>query len=197
MSCLRTTARTRLSLCSPQSIRTRHACHAGIGLDALLKLLADLNHRVADLVNLIALLRNGQKHLPAPAPSSHDVSPSKTGRGTPALIVSSQSRTIRRWPKLEALKPVKGRTFQQKTPIENKKRAAGIEPASSAWKAEVLPLNYARKSRNNMDDLCSPTGTTLRAPAPTGPAAPFAAPSSHDAAPPLLKHDGQLISRLV
>tara|TARA_B100000700_G_scaffold324201_1_gene429727 strand:+ start:2444 stop:2641 length:198 start_codon:yes stop_codon:yes gene_type:complete len=25
------------------------------------------------------------------------------------------------------------------------KRAAGIEPASSAWKAEVLPLNYARK----------------------------------------------------
>ena len=24
-------------------------------------------------------------------------------------------------------------------------RAAGIEPASSAWKAEVLPLNYARK----------------------------------------------------
>tara|TARA_B100000965_G_scaffold51961_1_gene38662 strand:+ start:106 stop:222 length:117 start_codon:yes stop_codon:yes gene_type:complete len=28
--------------------------------------------------------------------------------------------------------------------ILNKKRAAGIEPASSAWKAEVLPLNYAR-----------------------------------------------------
>jgi hypothetical protein len=27
----------------------------------------------------------------------------------------------------------------------SKKRAAGIEPASSAWKAEVLPLNYARK----------------------------------------------------
>ena len=25
-----------------------------------------------------------------------------------------------------------------------RKRAAGIEPASSAWKAEVLPLNYAR-----------------------------------------------------
>ena len=23
-------------------------------------------------------------------------------------------------------------------------RVAGIEPASSAWKAEVLPLNYAR-----------------------------------------------------
>ena len=30
------------------------------------------------------------------------------------------------------------------------KRAAGIEPASSAWKAEVLPLNYARtKSKNH------------------------------------------------
>ncbi len=26
----------------------------------------------------------------------------------------------------------------------SRKRAAGIEPASSAWKAEVLPLNYAR-----------------------------------------------------
>ena len=27
---------------------------------------------------------------------------------------------------------------------KERKRAAGIEPASSAWKAEVLPLNYAR-----------------------------------------------------
>jgi hypothetical protein len=35
--------------------------------------------------------------------------------------------------------------FEPKTLIENTKRAAGIEPASSAWKAEVLPLNYARK----------------------------------------------------
>lgn len=26
----------------------------------------------------------------------------------------------------------------------NQKRAAGIEPASLAWKAKVLPLNYAR-----------------------------------------------------
>ncbi len=25
-------------------------------------------------------------------------------------------------------------------------RVAGIEPASSAWKAEVLPLNYTRKT---------------------------------------------------
>ena len=29
------------------------------------------------------------------------------------------------------------------------KRAAGIEPASSAWKAEVLPLNYARAKIKN------------------------------------------------
>tara|TARA_Y100000991_G_scaffold46525_1_gene32984 strand:+ start:1384 stop:1503 length:120 start_codon:yes stop_codon:yes gene_type:complete len=29
------------------------------------------------------------------------------------------------------------------------KRAAGIEPASSAWKAEVLPLNYARARNKN------------------------------------------------
>ena len=28
-----------------------------------------------------------------------------------------------------------------------KKRAAGIEPASLAWKAKVLPLNYARVVR--------------------------------------------------
>jgi hypothetical protein len=33
---------------------------------------------------------------------------------------------------------------EPKTLIERRKRAAGIEPASSAWKAEVLPLNYAR-----------------------------------------------------
>jgi hypothetical protein len=26
----------------------------------------------------------------------------------------------------------------------NLERVAGIEPASSAWKAEVLPLNYTR-----------------------------------------------------
>ena len=29
------------------------------------------------------------------------------------------------------------------------KRAAGIEPASSAWKAEVLPLNYARTNKRD------------------------------------------------
>ena len=30
------------------------------------------------------------------------------------------------------------------------KRAAGIEPASSAWKAEVLPLNYARTETEDL-----------------------------------------------
>jgi hypothetical protein len=40
----------------------------------------------------------------------------------------------------------RGNVFEPKTLMEVKKRAAGIEPASSAWKAEVLPLNYARSS---------------------------------------------------
>jgi hypothetical protein len=40
--------------------------------------------------------------------------------------------------------------FEPKTLIEKRKRAAGIEPASSAWKAEVLPLNYARKRTHNL-----------------------------------------------
>ncbi len=40
-------------------------------------------------------------------------------------------------------------------------RVAGIEPASSAWKAEVLPLNYTRVSCqfarfNSMVDLTVP-----------------------------------------
>ena len=83
VNCLRTAACSGLPLCSPRSSRSRHACHAGIGLDALLKLLVDLNHRIADMSNLIALPRNGQEHLPAPAPSSHDGSPSETGRETP------------------------------------------------------------------------------------------------------------------
>ena len=33
------------------------------------------------------------------------------------------------------------------------KRAAGIEPASSAWKAEVLPLNYARAGTQDLLNL--------------------------------------------
>jgi hypothetical protein len=38
----------------------------------------------------------------------------------------------------------------RKRAVEPRKRAAGIEPASSAWKAEVLPLNYARKRTHNL-----------------------------------------------
>jgi len=33
-------------------------------------------------------------------------------------------------------KPVEARALRRKTLIEKRKRAAGIEPASSAWKAE-------------------------------------------------------------
>jgi hypothetical protein len=34
-----------------------------------------------------------------------------------------------------------------KLSIRRLERVAGIEPAYSAWKAEVLPLNYARLTR--------------------------------------------------
>jgi hypothetical protein len=67
VACLRTAACTDLPFCSPRSIRTGHAGHAGIGLDALLELVIDLNHRIADPVDLIPFPRNGQEHLPAPA----------------------------------------------------------------------------------------------------------------------------------
>ena len=35
--------------------------------------------------------------------------------------------------------------------IKNIERAGGIEPPSSAWKAEVLPLNYARVLQLNIN----------------------------------------------
>jgi hypothetical protein len=44
----------------------------------------------------------------------------------------------------DRLKASHSKGLEPKTLIEKRKRAAGIEPASSAWKAEVLPLNYAR-----------------------------------------------------
>ena|GEM_PF-4119370 len=49
------------------------------------------------------------------------------------------------------LKTSGNEVFKPTTLNENSKRAAGIEPASSAWKAEVLPLNYARKTRPGLD----------------------------------------------
>jgi hypothetical protein len=47
-----------------------------------------------------------------------------------------------------ASKVAETNAWDPKTLIKKRKRAAGIEPASSAWKAEVLPLNYARVSMN-------------------------------------------------
>ena len=44
-----------------------------------------------------------------------------------------------------------GRHFIQNDNRGNLERAAGIEPASSAWKAEVLPLHNARSSRDCLD----------------------------------------------
>ncbi len=32
--------------------------------------------------------------------------------------------------------------------VESLERVTGIEPAFSAWEADVLPLNYTRKSSN-------------------------------------------------
>jgi hypothetical protein len=32
----------------------------------------------------------------------------------------------------------------------------GIEPTLSAWKAEVLPLNYTRKNRDDTIRTCDP-----------------------------------------
>jgi hypothetical protein len=61
--------------------------------------------------------------------------------------------------KVEIPNASRSKGFRPKTLVEKRKRAAGIEPASSAWKAEVLPLNYAREKRNNMDELVSPSGT--------------------------------------
>ena len=47
-----------------------------------------------------------------------------------------------------------------KTPIRCVERVAGIEPASSAWKAEVLPLNYTRSTRLEFEADPLPGGCT-------------------------------------
>jgi hypothetical protein len=151
-----------------------------IGLDALLELLVDLNHRIADVVDLVALPRNGKKYLPAPAPSS----PSSDVQARMTTVIEHRPATTaallrqgirhhrpdrvlpvpvrrhgRRWLRWFVSQPAMAeqalaeagrpdasfsKGFEPKTLIEKRKRAAGIEPASSAWKAEVLPLNYAR-----------------------------------------------------
>ena len=129
--------------------------------------------------------RNGQKHLPAPAPScpSSDVQPRMTAmvEHRPATTAALLRQGVRHH-RPDRVLPVTGRRhgrrlvrcfisqpgtgnqalaeagspnasrsegFEPKTLIEKRKRAAGIEPASSAWKAEVLPLNYARAQINS------------------------------------------------
>ncbi|KMM16273.1 hypothetical protein SYNGFB01_12165 [Synechococcus sp. GFB01] len=65
-------ARYRSEHCLPISalrLRTGHPGNAGIRLDALLELVVDLNHGVADLVNLVALPVDRQQHLAALAPT--------------------------------------------------------------------------------------------------------------------------------
>ena len=49
-------------------------------------------------------------------------------------------------------------------------RVAGIEPASSAWKAEVLPLNYTRGigPRDLTPQRCLGQQASLHIPIPTG-----------------------------
>jgi hypothetical protein len=54
-----------------------HTGHTGLWLNALLKALEDLNHGVADLIDLIALPRNREQNLSPPASTgpSGDVQP--------------------------------------------------------------------------------------------------------------------------
>lgn len=58
----------RLNCLTPLVISTGHSSDTGVGLDALLELLVDLNNGIADLVDLIALPPNRKQHLAAPAP---------------------------------------------------------------------------------------------------------------------------------
>lgn len=53
-------------------------------------------------------------------------------------------------------------TYPHLNPTLSMERAAGIEPASSAWKAEVLPLNYARMREPPSKRLQPSAGDTLR-----------------------------------
>ena len=55
-------------------------------------------------------------------------------------------------------------------------RATGIEPASEAWEASILPMNYARNSssrRNRpVDHIVIDDGLATSCPAPRPPACP-------------------------
>jgi hypothetical protein len=49
-----------------------------------------------------------------------------------------------------------------------RERATGIEPAFSAWEADVLPLNYARENPANLHAGQTPTGCGAAPPCATG-----------------------------
>jgi hypothetical protein len=45
--------------------------------------------------------------------------------------------------------------FAVVAPKPSVERATGIEPAFSAWEADVLPLNYARTGHNANQDVAT------------------------------------------
>ena len=59
------------------------------------------------------------------------------------------------------LKPIRCLRSVRDSPLE---RETGIEPAPSAWKAEVLPLNYSRIARTGTATLDGPNLRTCHRP---------------------------------
>jgi hypothetical protein len=50
--------------------------------------------------------------------------------------------------------------FTNRAKPEDLERVMGIEPTSSAWKAEVLPLNYTRLNSQNPKQLVQKSWTS-------------------------------------
>ncbi len=46
--------------------------------------------------------------------------------------------------------------------VLQRERPTGIEPASSAWKAEVLPLNYGRETVGSLNLYSQRSGRAVR-----------------------------------
>ncbi len=136
-----------------------------------------MNHGVAELVNLAysqgvgsavrahmtAVIQN--RPAPAAAPLEQRVSHDGPDRHLPITGRRHVRRLVRSLVRCYVSQPGKANQAlvkagspntslnegsEPKTLTENRKRAAGIEPASSAWKAEVLPLNYARWRQLNL-----------------------------------------------
>jgi hypothetical protein len=59
------------------------------------------------------------------------------------------------------LKNLAGNCDQHRDELE---RVAGIEPASSAWKAEVLPLNYTRQNQRRSVPIACDSPVSRRGP---------------------------------